>query len=93
MFDIGRREFLGFIGGGMEWPVVAAAQQQKGPLIGFLSSRSPDDSEPHLAGFPRGLEAFGYVDGKSATSRHLIRHVCAAAHARSSPKRCRRAVI
>ena len=53
MFDIGRREFLGFIGGGMAWPVVAEAQQQKGPLIGFLSSRSPEDSKPHLAGFLR----------------------------------------
>ena len=36
------------------------------PLIGFLSSRSPDDLKPHLAGFLRGLEAFGYIDGKTA---------------------------
>lgn len=64
---MGRRELLGLIGAGIMWPGVSKAQQQNGPLIGFLSSRSPEDSKPHLAGFLRGLEAFGYVDGKSAT--------------------------
>jgi putative ABC transport system substrate-binding protein len=63
-----RREFLGFLGGGIATlPVVAHAQQPSMPLIGFLSSRTPEDSRPHLAGFLRGLEAFGYVDGKTAT--------------------------
>ena len=61
-----RREFLGAAAGGIAWSVVAHAQQQAVPLIGFLSSRSPEKSKPHLAGFLRGLEAFGYVDGKSA---------------------------
>lgn len=61
-----RREFLGLVGGGVVWPVVARAQQQTVPTIGFLSSRSPEDSKPHLEGFLRGLGAFGYVDGKTA---------------------------
>ena len=62
-----RREFIGLLGGtAAAWPLAARAQQPAIPLIGFLSSRSPDDSKPHLAGFLRGLEAFGYVDGKSA---------------------------
>lgn len=61
-----RREFLGLVAGGMAWPVGSQAQVQTMPLIGFLSSRSPDDSKPHLAGFLRGLEAFGYIDGKTA---------------------------
>jgi putative ABC transport system substrate-binding protein len=61
-----RREFLGLVGGGIAWPVVAHAQQQTVPLIGFLSSRSPEEFKPHLAGFLRGLEAFGYIDGKTA---------------------------
>ena len=61
-----RREFLGAAAGGIAWSVGAHAQQQAVPLIGFLSSRSPEESKPHLAGFLRGLEAFGYVDGKSA---------------------------
>jgi putative ABC transport system substrate-binding protein len=63
-----RREFLGIIAGGVtageiEWPFAAHAQST--PLVGFLSSRSPEDSKPHLAGFLRGLEAFGYIDGKT----------------------------
>ena len=60
-----RREFLGLVAGGVAWPAVGTAQEQL-PLIGFLSSRSPEDSKPHLAGFLHGLEAFGYVDGKTA---------------------------
>jgi putative tryptophan/tyrosine transport system substrate-binding protein len=62
-----RREFVALVGGtAATWPLVARAQHSA-PLIGFLSSRSPEDSKPHLAGFLRGLEAFGYVDGKTAT--------------------------
>jgi putative tryptophan/tyrosine transport system substrate-binding protein len=58
-----RREFLGFLGAGIAAsPLVAHAQHQSMPLIGFLSSRSAEDSRPHLAGFLRGLEAFGYVE-------------------------------
>jgi len=60
-----RREFLGLIAGGVAWPAVGSAQERP-PMIGFLSSRSPQDSKPHLAGFLRGLEAFGYSDGKTA---------------------------
>jgi len=61
-----RREFLGLVAAGIACPVAGQAQQQTMPLIGFLSSRSPEDSKPHLAGFLRGLEAFGYIDGKTA---------------------------
>ncbi len=60
-----RREFFGLVAGGIAWPVVGRAQQQALPLVGFLSSRSPEESKPHQAGFLRGLEAFGYVDGKT----------------------------
>jgi putative tryptophan/tyrosine transport system substrate-binding protein len=61
-----RREFLGLIGGGLAWPVAGQAQQGSMPLIGFLSSRAPKESAPHVTGFLRGLEAFGIVDGKTA---------------------------
>jgi len=61
-----RREFLGLVGSGIAWPAVARAQQQSVPTIGFLSSRSPEDSKPHLEGFLRGLGAFGYIEGKTA---------------------------
>jgi putative ABC transport system substrate-binding protein len=62
-----RREFIKLVGSAAAaWPITARAQQAAMPLIGVLSSRSPEDSRPHLAGFLRGLEAFGYVDGKTA---------------------------
>src|SRR5436305_4899693 len=60
-----RRDFITLLGGATAWPLAAWAQQTGMPLIGFLSSRSPEDSKPHLAGFLRGLEAFGYADGKT----------------------------
>jgi putative tryptophan/tyrosine transport system substrate-binding protein len=68
-----RREFLGLVAGGIAWPAVGTAQEQL-PLIGFLSSRSPEDSKPHLNGFLRGLEAFGYVDGKTAKIEYRWAH-------------------
>ena len=61
-----RREFLGLVAGGIVWPAVGQAQQQTMPLIGFLSSRSPAGLKAHNStGFLRGLEVFGYVDGKT----------------------------
>lgn len=59
-----RRNFLALIGGIAAWPIRAHGQQAL-PLVGFLSSRSPEDSRPHLAGFLRGLAAFGHSDGKT----------------------------
>ena len=62
-----RREFIKLVGSAAAaWPITARAQQAAMSLIGVLSSRSPEDSKPHLAGFLRGLEAFGYVDGRTA---------------------------
>ena len=63
-----RRDFLWAVAGAVAWPTVAMAQQETLQLIGFLSSRSPEESKPHLAGFLRGLEAFGYIDGKTLRS-------------------------
>jgi putative ABC transport system substrate-binding protein len=62
-----RRELIALIGGAATGLPLVARAQHSAPLIGLLSSRSPEDSKPHLAGFLRGLEAFGYVDGKTAT--------------------------
>lgn len=59
-----RRHFLRLTASALGlWPI--RAQSQPLPVIGFLSSRSPDDSKPHLAGFLRGLEALGFVEGKT----------------------------
>jgi putative ABC transport system substrate-binding protein len=62
-----RREFIAALGGAATWPLAARGQQPAMPVIGFLSSRSPEESAPHLTGFLRGLKAFGYVDGQTAT--------------------------
>jgi putative ABC transport system substrate-binding protein len=44
--------------------LVAGAQQSL-PLIGYMTSRSLKDSEPHTAAFLRGLGETGYVPGQN----------------------------
>jgi putative ABC transport system substrate-binding protein len=46
-------------------PYAARAQQNALPVIGFLSSRSPEDSSAQMAGFQRGLAEMGYVEGET----------------------------
>jgi ABC-type uncharacterized transport system substrate-binding protein len=61
-----RREFVAVFGGAVAaWPLTAHAQQSL-PLIGFMTSRSSKDSEPHTAAFLRGLSEAGYVPGQNA---------------------------
>lgn len=56
-----RRDLLKSIAGiATAWPLATRAQASL-PLIGFMSSRSSKDSEPHLAAFLRGLSQAGYV--------------------------------
>src|SRR6266568_7883047 len=63
-----RRKFITLLGGAtLAWPLGARAQQPAVPLIGFLSSRSPEESAGHAAACLQGLKAFGYVDGQTAT--------------------------
>src|SRR5258708_10726992 len=60
-----RRKFLGILGGAAAmWPAVARAQQPK-PVIGFLSSRSAEESASAVAAFRRGLEDAGYIEGRN----------------------------
>ena len=62
-----RREFLGFLGGAavatIGRPCVANAQQV--PVVGFLSTRSPEEAAAHTAAFIRGLKEVGLVDGQN----------------------------
>jgi len=58
-----RRDFVKVVGFGALWPLVARAQQASMPVIGFLSSRSPDESKRVLAAFHQGLSEAGYVEG------------------------------
>jgi hypothetical protein len=53
---IRRREFITGIGSAAAWPVVARAQQQALPVIGFLSSGNPGSLV-----FGQILAAFGHT--------------------------------
>src|SRR5215469_11971182 len=65
--DMRRREFISLLGASAAaWPVAAHAQQATTPLIGFLSSRSPNESEALVAAFREGLAEIGYVEGQNA---------------------------
>ena len=63
-----RREFLAFIGGAAaSGPLTARAQQPAKPVIGFLSTRSPDESAHMVAAFRQGLAENGYAEGQNVT--------------------------
>jgi len=65
-----RRKFISLFGGaaGRDCTVftLAGRAQQTGiPLVGYLSSNSPDDGEARAAAFRRGLHEAGYVAGQN----------------------------
>jgi putative tryptophan/tyrosine transport system substrate-binding protein len=60
-----RRDFIKGFGGVAAMPLAAHAQERAKPLVGFLSSRSPAESEGLVEAFRRGLGEAGFVDGQS----------------------------
>jgi putative ABC transport system substrate-binding protein len=62
-----RRAFIAGLGGSAAWPLVARGQQSAMPVIGFLSSRSANDSTLQDAAFRQALNEAGYVDGRNVT--------------------------
>jgi putative tryptophan/tyrosine transport system substrate-binding protein len=61
-----RREFIRLLGGAtLAWPLVARAQQAVMPVVGYLSSYSPDEGESRAAALRRGLQESGYVVGQN----------------------------
>ena len=58
-----RRDFIKVTGFITAWPLFAQAQQSGRPVIGFLSSRSPDELKHVLASFHKGLSEAGFIEG------------------------------
>jgi len=61
-----RRHFITLLTGtAAAWPGAARAQQQALPLVGWLSTRSPDVEGVHAAAFREGLAEIGYIEGRT----------------------------
>jgi putative ABC transport system substrate-binding protein len=59
-----RRTFIAALSGAAAWPLVARAQHPT-PVVGFLSSRSFDDSVNLIAAFRGGLGETGFIEGRN----------------------------
>ena len=60
-----RREFITLLSGTAAWPLVARAQQQDVPLIGFLFAGTAQALRRDLASFREEMRRFGYVEGSN----------------------------
>src|SRR5215475_14844978 len=61
-----RREFITLLSGAIAgWPLIAHAQQQPIPGIGFLSFSSADESAGSVSAFRQGLSDAGFSDGRN----------------------------
>ena len=67
-----RRDFIKVVGSITVWPLVAQAQQPGTPVIGFLSSRSPDESKHVLAAFHKGLSDAGLIEGTNVAVEYQM---------------------
>jgi len=63
-----RREFIALLGGAAAvWPPPARAQLPVLPVVGFITGGSAETQARNLAGFRKGLNETGYVEGQNVT--------------------------
>jgi ABC-type uncharacterized transport system substrate-binding protein len=60
-----RRKFITLLGSAAAWPMAARAQQPAMPVIGSLHGVSAAQWTARTAGFRRGLETSGFVEGRN----------------------------
>jgi putative tryptophan/tyrosine transport system substrate-binding protein len=63
-----RRNFIGIAGSVAAWPLVARAQRASVPVVGFLSTASPEGYATFISGFQRGLKEAGFTDGDNVST-------------------------
>jgi putative ABC transport system substrate-binding protein len=62
-----RRDFIAGLGMAVIGPHAALGQRADSPVIGFISTRSPEEATVHTNAFRRGLEEMGYPEGRGVT--------------------------
>jgi ABC-type uncharacterized transport system, periplasmic component len=65
MVDLRRRQFITLLGGAAAWPVTSRAQQPGMPVIGFMSTLSPESISNPMVGFHLGLKEAGYIESQN----------------------------
>src|SRR5262245_11855391 len=60
-----RREFITLAGGVVAWPGTMNAQRPSTPIVGFMSSRSTEDTAHLIAAFLQGLRELGFIGGQN----------------------------
>jgi len=62
-----RREIIAGLGGAAAWPLVASAQRQTKPTVGWLHQRPGRPPREHIEAFRRGLAEIGILEGRDVT--------------------------